>query len=115
MRRLRILLIEDDAIISKVLAELLAEIGHEVCGTAGTELEAIAAAAKHAPDLMIVDANLQGGSGVSAMNAILRLTAMPHIFMTGGSRLSIPADVTMLHKPFGMAALKAALDKVAGQ
>jgi CheY-like chemotaxis protein len=114
MRRLRILLIEDDAVINTVLAELLAEIGHEVCGTAGTELEAIAAAAKHAPDLMIVDANLQVGSGVAAVNAILRLTAMPHIFMTGGSRLSIPADVTMLQKPFGMAGLKAALDKVVG-
>ncbi len=115
MRRLRILLIEDDAVLSMVLAELLAALGHEVCGTAGTESEAIAAAARHAPDLMIVDANLQAGSGVSAMNAILRITAMPHIFMTGGSRLSIPANATMLHKPFGTEGLKAALDKVAWQ
>jgi CheY-like chemotaxis protein len=93
MRRLRILLIEDDIVISAVLAELLAEMGHEVCGTAATELEAVAAAARHAPDLIIVDVNLQVGSGVTAMNAILRLTTMPHIFMTGGSRLSMPADV----------------------
>jgi CheY-like chemotaxis protein len=115
MKRLRILLIEDDAVICMMLTELLAMLGHEVCGTAGTEVEAIAAAARHAPDLMIVDANLQMGSGVSAMNAILRLTAMPHIFMTGGSRLGIPTNAILLQKPFATAGLKAALDKAASQ
>jgi CheY-like chemotaxis protein len=115
MKRLRILLIEDDAVICMTLTELLAMLGHEVCGTAGTEVEAIAAAERHAPDLMIVDANLQMGSGVSAMNAILRLTAMPHIFMTGGSRLGIPVNATLLQKPFATAGLKMALEKVASQ
>jgi CheY-like chemotaxis protein len=115
MRRLRILLIDDDAVICMMLTELLAMLGYEVCGTAGTELEAIAAAARHVPDLMIVDANLQAGSGVSAMNAILRLTEMPHIFMTGGFRLSIPTDAILLQKPFATAGLKAALDKAASQ
>jgi CheY-like chemotaxis protein len=115
MIRLRILLIEDDAVISGMLAELLAVLGHEVCGTAETELGAVAAAARHAPDLMIVDANLRAGSGISAMDAILRLTPMPHIFMTGGSQLAIPANATLLRKPFGLAGLKVALDGAARQ
>ncbi len=110
MMPLRILLVEDDAVISALLAELLAECGHHVCGTAATETEAVAAAARHAPDLMIVDAHLQSGSGVSAMETILRHSAMPHIFMTGGSRRSIPAGTVVLHKPFGKAALTAALE-----
>ncbi len=115
MRRLRILLVEDDAVISALVAEVLAELGHDICGTARTELEAIDAAARHAPDLMIVDAYLKAGSGVSAMNAILRRTAMPHIFMTGGPRQIIPANATVLYKPFGRIGLTAALDSVARQ
>src|ERR1700733_2158625 len=103
MRRLRILLVEDDAVISALVADVLGELGHDVCGTARTELEAIDAAARHAPDLMIVDAYLQVGTGVSAMNAILRRTAMPHIFMTGGSRQITPPQAAVLYKPFGAA------------
>lgn len=115
MRRFRILLVEDDAVISALVADVLAELGHDVCGTAKTELEAIDAAARHAPDLMIVDAYLQVGSGVSAMDAILRRTGMPHIFMTGGLRQIIPPQAIVLYKPFGKAGLAAALDSIAGQ
>ncbi len=111
MRRLRILLVEDDAVLSRALAELLAVLGHEVCGTVTTEAEAIAAALRTLPDVMLVDANLQRGSGISAMSAILRQTAMPHIYMSGG-RLGTPANATVLHKPFDMAGLKGALDHV---
>ncbi len=115
MRRLRILLVEDDAVISALIAQVLTELGHDVCGTARTEFEAIDAAARHAPDLMIVDAYLQAGSGVSAMDAILRRTAMPHIFITGGPRQIIPPQATVLYKPFGTVGLTAALESVAGQ
>ena len=115
MRRLRILLVEDDAVISGLVVEILSELGHDVCKTARTELEAIDAAARYAPDLMIVDAYLEVGSGVSAMDTILRRIAMPHIFMTGGPRHIISQQATVLYKPFGKAGLTAALDRVAGQ
>lgn len=115
MRRLRILLVEDDAMQSMLLAKLLEVLGHDVCGIAATEVEAIAAAARYAPDVMLVDANLRSGSGVSAMSAILRHTVMPHIYMSGGGRLATPANATLLQKPFNMAGLKGALDRVTGQ
>ncbi len=115
MRRLRILLVEDDAVIGALVVEILAGLGHDVCATAKTESEAINAAARHVPDLMIVDAYLQAGSGVAAMDAILRHTAMPHIFMTGGPRQIIPPKATVLYKPFGTVQLTAALQSVAEQ
>ncbi len=49
------------------------------------------------------------------MSAILRQTAMPHIYMSGGGRLAFPANATVLRKPFDVAGLKGALDRVAGQ
>lgn len=115
VRRLRILLVEDDAVISALVADVLAELGHDVCGVARTELETIDAAMRQAPDLMIVDAYLKVGTGVSAMAEIIRRVAMPHIFMTGGSRQIIPPQAIVLYKPFGKAALTAALDRAAGQ
>lgn len=99
--------------ISALLVELLTELGYDVCGTAVTETEAVAAALRDAPDLMIVDAHLRDGSGVSAMDTILGRSAMPHFFMTGGSRRTLPANATVLRKAFGIAAIKAALDGVA--
>ncbi len=113
VRWLRILLVEDDAVISALVAELLVDLEHGVCATVRTEAEAVEAAMRLAPDLMIVDVHLRVGSGVSAMEAILRRTAMPHIFMTGGARALIPARAIVLHKPFDTASLVAALDRVA--
>ncbi|MDQ2804158.1 MAG: response regulator [Pseudomonadota bacterium] len=112
MRGFRIVLVEDDAIIATLLAEMLIALGHDVCATVTTEVDAVIAAARHAPDLMIVDVQLAPGNGVSAMRAILRNTAMPHVFITGGSRQSIPADATVLQKPFGESGLVRALGHV---
>jgi len=61
----------------------LAMMGHEVCGVETTEATAVAAALRHRPDLMIVDARLRGGCGVSAVEAILRTTFVPHLFVSG--------------------------------
>ena len=70
MKALRVLVIEDDALIALLLSELLAGMGHDVCATATTEAEAVSAATRCNPDLMIVDARLGQGSGVSAVEEI---------------------------------------------
>ena len=49
MKALRVLVIEDDALIAMLLAELLAGMGHDVCATAATEAEAVIAAARSKP------------------------------------------------------------------
>lgn len=109
---LRIVLVEDDAQISALLTELLVALGHEVCATTATELDAVAAAALHGPDLMLVDANLRAGNGLSAMDTILGRTTMPHVFMTGGAGTNFPAGATVLLKPFSKDNLVAAMDRV---
>jgi CheY-like chemotaxis protein len=37
MKALRVLVVEDNAIIGMLLAEMLAEMGHDVCGLETTE------------------------------------------------------------------------------
>ena len=83
MKALRVLVVEDDALIAILLADLLAGMGHDVCATAATEAEAVSAASRYGPDLMIVDAGLARGSGVSAVEEILRAGPLAHVFISG--------------------------------
>src|ERR1700724_2038032 len=83
MKALRVLVVEDDALIAMLLAQLLASMGHDVCATAASEAEAVLAATRYDPDLMIVDAGLGRGSGVSAVEEILRAGPLAHVFVSG--------------------------------
>src|SRR5436853_3517200 len=53
MKALRVLVVEDDALIAMLLTEMLAGMGHDVCATAATEADAVSAATRYDPDLMI--------------------------------------------------------------
>jgi CheY-like chemotaxis protein len=97
---LRVLLVEDDVLIGALLADLLVELGHHVCATAQTEADAVAAAAQHSPDLILVDVTLKQGNGVSAMRTIAQTSDARHVFMTGAGRREFPAGAVILHKPF---------------
>ena len=113
MKNLRILIVEDDALIAMVLGELLAGMGHQICATASTELAAIDAALRLRPDLMIVDAGLRQGSGVLAVDEILRTGHVPYFFLSGDTRSikAIRPNALVLPKPFRSADLTRAIEK----
>jgi CheY-like chemotaxis protein len=97
-----------------LLAELLAGMGHKVCATAATEAEAVMAATRHRPDLMIVDAGLRGGSGIAAVEEILRAGPVAHFFLSGDpGRVQLrKPDAVVLRKPFRQAELTKAIETV---
>jgi DNA-binding response OmpR family regulator len=114
MRPLRVVVVEDDAMIGLFLGMTLEQMGHHVCAVAASEDAAVKAALDFAPDLMIVDAHLRGGDGVSAIARILKAGPMPHLFCSGD-----PIEVTarrpgseVLQKPFREEDLGAAIDRV---
>jgi CheY-like chemotaxis protein len=100
MKPLRILVVEDDAVIGMLLSEMLADMGHDVCGVEVTEAAAVAAATRHRPDLMIVDAWLADGTGVSAVAQILRAGWVPHVFISGARIQPERPGAVALQKPF---------------
>jgi CheY-like chemotaxis protein len=111
MKRLRILVVEDDAMVGLTLAEMLETLGHSVCAIATTEFEAVAAAADLKPELMIVDAQLREGSGLRAVDRIENGTRLAHIFVTGDA-LPIRAlrpRATVIQKPYFEAELTRAI------
>jgi DNA-binding response OmpR family regulator len=114
MKALRVLVIEDEPLVTMLLTELLAGMGHEVCATAATEAEAVSAAPRERPDLMIVDAGLRAGSGVSAIEEILRTEPIAHVFVSGDAervRARMPGAV-VVRKPFRQAELAKAINIV---
>ncbi len=102
MKPLRILVVEDNALIALDLAELLEMQGHSVCAIVATESDAVAAAARFKPEMMIVDAQLLEGSGFGAVDRIQARTKVAHVFVTGdalGVRTLRPR-ATVIQKPY---------------
>jgi DNA-binding response OmpR family regulator len=102
MDRLRILIAEDDPLIAMFLGDVLADMGHEVCATECTQDETVAAAARCSPDLMIVDARLGDGSGVLAVDEILKSGFIPHVFTSGDRDVlrELESRAIVIEKPF---------------
>ena len=82
MKALRVLVAEDDLLIGMLLAEMLATMGHDVCAIEATEADAVTAAARYKPELIIVDGRLGDASGISAVEEIRRTGPVPHLFVS---------------------------------
>jgi CheY-like chemotaxis protein len=102
MTCLRILIVEDDVLIGELVGEMLEEMGHTICAIETSEATAVRAAAKHRPDLMIVDARLGEGSGIDAVATILKSGFIPHLFVSGNIAKvrALRPDAILLEKPF---------------
>jgi two-component system, response regulator PdtaR len=111
MKALQILVVEDDSLIAMLLVDTLAEMGHGVCGVETTEAGAVAAALRCRPDLIIVDAQLRQGNGVSAIDEILSTRFVAHLFVSGDIKaiLSKRPGVVAIEKPFREAELDRAI------
>ena len=80
---LRVLVMEDDALLGFMLGEVLEELGYAVSAIAATHPDAVLAARSDRPDLMIVDVHLRAGSGIQAVAEICETGFVPHVFVTG--------------------------------
>jgi two-component system, response regulator PdtaR len=92
---MRVLIVEDDAIISMHLAMLVAELGHEVCATAASAAGALALATAHNPDVILMDIRLaQGSSGIDAARDLHAQQARRCIFLS--ANLDEPTRTALL-------------------
>jgi CheY-like chemotaxis protein len=116
MKALRVLVVDDDAMIAMLLADMLAGMGHDVCAIEATKGGAVAAAIQCRPDLMIVDARLGNESGVSAVEEILRKGFIPHVFITGdiSTVRALMPDAVAIQKPFDEFDLVQAIQRALG-
>jgi DNA-binding response OmpR family regulator len=110
----RILVAEDNALIGMLLEQMLTTMGHDVCAVEATENATVVSAARYRPDIVIADVGLREGSGINAVETILRSQSVAHIFVTGDHdavRARIP-NAVILEKPFNEAKLAGAIRMV---
>jgi len=82
-KRLKILVVDDESLIAMALSDQLEFLGHEVVGTASGGDEAIALAAEHQPDLVLMDIHLGGMDGLEAAARINSARPTAVIILTG--------------------------------
>jgi CheY-like chemotaxis protein len=112
----RILIVEDEAFIAAMLADILEELGYDVAASASQISQAKDILAVQQVDIALLDVNL-GDEKIDPVADLLAERACPFIFTTGYGRAGIPAahaTRSVLQKPFKINDLAAALDKELG-
>jgi DNA-directed RNA polymerase specialized sigma24 family protein len=109
-----VLIIEDEPVIAADIEALVRELGHRISDVAATRQEAVEAARRDPPGLVLADIQLaDGSSGVDAVKDILAELDAPVIFITAfperlltGER---PEPTFLITKPFQPETVKAAI------
>lgn len=122
-RVLRVLIVEDESLVSLFLQDVLRDLGHEVSGIAPSLRTALAFAAGTPTDLAIVDVGLagDGGDGIDAAVALRARHGIPALLMTGaslaslGDRVQDAQPLGFLAKPYTEADVERALSAAVAQ
>jgi PAS domain S-box-containing protein len=86
----KILIADDEAILTMYLEEILSMHDHDVVGAASSGQEAIDLATALSPDIVIMDISMPGElDGIEAAEIIRSTLGIPSIFMTAHSELPI--------------------------
>lgn len=93
----RILIVEDEMLVSLFLADVVEDLGFEVVGPVASLREAVDAVGDEAADAALVDVSLKGGSdGVEVARALTGAHGTAIIFMSGHHGLDQREDVRSL-------------------
>lgn len=114
----KVLIVEDDMIISMVLERMIGKLGHKVIDKVITGQGAIDSFFELEPDLILMDIQLKDDiDGISAMQEIRKKSDVHVIYITGNSdqynlsRAKETNFVDYLVKPIQMSHLKKSIGK----
>jgi CheY-like chemotaxis protein len=113
----RVLIVEDEAMVSMMLEDFLEDLGCVVVATASRLEDALLKAADLEIDVAVLDVNLAGKLSYPVAE-LLRSRAIPFLFATGYGIAGLPdrlSDVPVLSKPYLRDQLAAALSAVTGR
>ena len=109
---MRVLVLEDDVVISMDLAGMIADLGHETVGPYRRVADAVEAIrGDDRIDFALLDHSVGPTSSEEAGSALSE-RGIPFAFVTGRSREELPsafADAPLLVKPVGRASLETLL------
>ncbi|MEQ1714427.1 MAG: response regulator [Hyphomicrobium sp.] len=110
----RILIVEDDRVVSEDVADALRCIGHTVVGVARTGCEAVSMFDRFDPGLIIADVYLaDGSSGLEVAGAVITRKPIPIIFISAHHNVDHIAarfsNALLIPKPIKLSSIKAAV------
>ncbi|MEX0722514.1 MAG: response regulator [Gracilimonas sp.] len=115
----KILIVEDDMIISLVVENMIKKLGHELVGKSASGEDAIKLAIEHKPDIILMDIRLKGDmDGIEAVEQIKQHIETNVIYLTGNSdkvnydRAKATECIDLISKPFTIGELTRSLDMV---
>jgi DNA-binding response OmpR family regulator len=106
-----VLLIEDEALIRMMIADMLVELGHSVAGEANDLQSGLLLASAPGVDAAILDIRLGDHSSVAIAEALQR-RSVPFAFASGYGADRVPQgfeDYPVLQKPFRLQELQRCL------
>lgn len=116
MPPLRVLVLEDEMLVSMLLQDMIGELGCTIVGPAPTVVDALELIEREEIGAALVDLNFsEGGSGYAVAD-VLAARDVPFAFVTGYGRTALRdpyRDRPILQKPFQMEALRRMLASLA--
>ncbi|MDA3951239.1 MAG: response regulator [Spirochaeta sp.] len=116
---MKILIVEDEVLISMHLARQLEQAGYVVCGPVTSGVAAITAAEQQKPDVVLMDIRLPGEmDGIEAGGTITERHGIPVIFLTGysdstiESRAQAVTAAKVLGKPASISEIATEIDRL---
>ncbi|CAM3222811.1 Response regulatory domain-containing protein [Sphingomonas antarctica] len=110
---MRIMVVEDEAVIALTAVAMLENAGHEVLTPAYSAEEALALGGAR-PDLALVDINLAGhDEGIALARELRKRFAIPSLFVSGqveAGRANRDAAIGLLRKPYDTGSLLASVN-----
>jgi DNA-binding NarL/FixJ family response regulator len=120
---LRVLIVDDEALVALTLEAMVQDMGHEVAGAAANPANAVALALQTDPDVVLMDVRLGriGDEGIATAMEIRARTRAAIVFVTayadGNTMARIKTAVPgarVLAKPVSDTELAEAIDAAAG-
>lgn len=115
---LKVMIVEDDALVAMGVQLTLSELGHEVVGIAASEMEALALAQVERPQLALMDIRLRGANdGVQVAQRLWQELRVRCIFLSAYAdeqtmeRVAQTRPLGFVQKPYSAQQLKTALEQ----
>lgn len=115
--KLRFLVVEDEALVSMLIEDILTDLGYEIAAVASRLKEACDLAASKQFDFAILDVNLDGEPSYPVAE-ILNERGVPFVFATGYGARGLEgkfSEVPTLAKPFMGADVEKLISTVSGK
>ncbi|MBO8142028.1 MAG: chemotaxis response regulator protein-glutamate methylesterase [Firmicutes bacterium] len=96
MAPIRVLVVDDSALMRQMISRFLEEAGMEVCGTARDGIEGLQKALELSPDVITLDVEMPRMDGLEMLRRLMRERPLPVVMVSSVTQRQAPAAIEAL-------------------